>query len=432
MRFFLNYRSKHNESFASWVRDYAPYLEEQYNQSDYQGSYEEYCKERYAKFRNYRQAAEELRSKKGKQEKERREEAEATDDLSILEEDEVVKRRDGKVRVTARKCKCGSVWCPECSKLKWVPRMVDALSKFDWRRTRELVLTCDREAFKDGEEAFTYAQEHQVVRQFIRNLIRGCKEKIGKKWEWKYRPVKITNWRWFVEWHKDGFSHWHVFIETEKAGPAAMIGGDMVRHYWPLARWVKETYFKSERHWRNQVGYFGRNGYFHKDKRHQTRLPEWAMDKPGLRIRRSDGYRFEKESDAKRIGDYFDRMSPMIVDKRTGEIRKWKGERSRVVKTYRERLEACGKRTWMKIVSAKETIKGLFAIPYKEIRNSYEGEFKRGLGYIFEVASQRLGEFLEKCEKVESYKQVSRPYWRKEKIGFLRSAWCLRFEQGAA
>ena len=201
----------------------------------------------------------------------------------------------------------------------------------------------------------------------------------------------------------------------------------MLRYYWPKAKWVRESYFQSEAHWRNQTGYFQKNGYFHKNKRHQTRLPGWAMEKPGIKIRRAGGSSLEEKSVFEKVEGYFKRVSPMVVDTRTGEIVKMKGsKKNQDEKTYLERLEACGKKTWMKLVTKKETIKGVFKIPYKKIREEFEGVYEEGLGYVFRVTGDQLKEFLGAGERCEFFERAPEGVWHRERLGFLKWGWCLR------
>jgi hypothetical protein len=347
----------------------------------------------------------------------------------ILEKSEDLQWQDDSGSVQARKCKCGLVWCGQCSKGKWAKKHGEELTAFDWKRTREVIVGIERERFEDGEAAWRYVLEHKMIPGFIRNLERGKKEKRGEKWAVKFKPVKIKNWKWFLEWHKDGYPHWHIFIEVESEGSAGQIGGDMLRHYWPIAKWVKEHFFKSGVHWRNQVGYFEKNGYFHKNKKHQTKLPEWAMDRAGLRVRRSGGKNQKEESDLVRLCDYFRRRTQEVVDTRTGEIVKYKAPGDeKAKKTYGERLKQCGHKTWMRIVTGRETIQGIFDIPYNEIRRNYEGEYSEGVGYIFKATREVIEKFIIKCVKPEEYERKRACYWKRERKGFLDWKWCLKVE----
>jgi len=301
--------------------------------------------------------------------------------LPILEEKEVVKWRDeNEVVILARKCKCGSVWCESYSCVKpWIERTSRDLVEFDWKRTREIVLTVDPGKFENGKEAYDYIRDHKLIPGFLRNIQRGKRVKAGKNWIWKYRPVQITKWMTFLEWHKNGFPHWHVFIETVEYGRFSRIGGDMIRHYWPVARWVKENFIRSQKHWDYQLGHFEKKGYFHKSKQHQTRLPTWALEIPGLRIRRSTHSRREGEIQK----DEFDGIPALgkgwNIDPETGEILKPE------IMTYGKRLDLCGKRTFLTVYTKQKEVDGLFDIPYQEVKKDHPGEYREGVGYLFSV-----------------------------------------------
>ncbi|MBW2066905.1 MAG: hypothetical protein JRJ03_18500 [Deltaproteobacteria bacterium] len=200
----------------------------------------------------------------------------------------------------------------------------------------------------------------------------------------------------------------------------------MLRYYWPKAKWVREHYFQSDAHWRNQVGYFQKNGYFHKNKKHQTRLPKWAMDKPGLRIRRSGGPSLEKRPVLERLCKYFDRVSETVVDKKTGEILRYKErKRAKNEKTYRERLRECGAKTLMRIETDKEIIQGVFEVPYRDVRENQEGEYRDGVGFIFRATKEMIRELLRKCTKVEEYKRKTKTGWIRERRSLIEWRWRL-------
>ena len=326
--------------------------------------------------------------------------------VPILERKDSVRWRDEKlVYIQARKCKCNSVWCKSYSCLKpWIERTTTDLRDFDWKRTREIVLTVDPERFKDGEEVYNYVKDNKLIVGFIRNLKRGKKVKIGKEWVWEYKPVRITKYMWFLEWHKNGFPHWHVFIETIEYGRFSRIGGNMIRHYWPLARWVKENFFRSQEHWDSQVGHFQKNGYFHKDKKHQTRLPRWALDRSGIRIRRSCHSRRGEGNGKGMIEQEPDIDEGLLIDRLTGEILE-PGSM-----TYRERLALCGTRTSLKIYMANKEIDGVFDIPYQEVKEGYQGEYRDQFGYGFRVSTNEAEQLLTKMIKGKEIGYLKKRY----------------------
>jgi len=347
----------------------------------------------------------------------------------ILEKQGVLRLQDETGEVKARKCKCGLVWCEQCSKGKWTKKHSEELARFDRKRTRLVTVGVSRESLEDGEAAWRYITEHRLIPQFIRNLERGKKKKEGKRWVQEFNPIKINKWKSFLEWHKDGFPHYHIFIEVEKEGAAGRIGNNRIRHYWRLGIWVHEEHFETEAHWRNQVGYFQKNGYFNKGKKHQTRLPEWALNRPGLKIKRSSGSIKNKRSTFESVCDYFKRKRHEVVDTRTGEILNFKGYMEGTEKkTYGERLKECGQKTWMRIKTVRGTIQGIFDIPYKEIRKNYEGEYCERVGYIFKATKGAIDRFITKCVKVEEYERKRGVYWQQERRGLIKWKWCLKLE----
>jgi len=328
----------------------------------------------------------------------------------ILERREFVKWRDeNTVYIQARKCKCNSVWCASCSKQGWAKRAAMDLREFDWKRTREILVTFKREQFKDGKEAYEYAMEHKLIPGLIRNIKRGKHVKIGKKWVWKYRPVEIRKYITFLEWHKDGWPHFHVMVETEELGAKAMIGGHRIRHYWPAGTWVRETPIISRIHWDRKVGYLQKHGYFQEDKKHQTRLPEWALDTPGLKIRRSShSRRCEGNGQGVHSQDQ-DEREAWIIDPLTGE------PLAPETVTYRKRIDFCGRCTFLRLCLRGKEVDGLFKIPYRKVRKDYQGQYQAGIGYIFHVS-------IEEAEKLLSEMILE------EEKGYPKSRWLKQME----
>ncbi|GAI70908.1 unnamed protein product, partial [marine sediment metagenome] len=272
----------------------------------------------------------------------------------------------------------------------WAKKSAADLREFDWKNTREIVLTINPSLFKDGKEAYDYVMEHKLIPGFIRNLQRGLHVKVGKDWVWKYKPVEITRYKTFLEWHKSGFPHWHVMVETAKYGRFSQIGGDMIRHYWPVAKWVHESFFESRKHWNEQVGYFEKNGYFHKNKKHQTRLPKWALEIPGLKIRRSSHSMRPEREDQGSCKKDSDGREGWFIDPLTGKML------APETVTYHKRLDACGKGTLLKLYMRDKEVEGLFRIPYRQVRKDYPGEYKAGIGYVFRVSAQEADKLLSK------------------------------------
>jgi len=309
----------------------------------------------------------------------------------ILEEEKLVRWRDeNTVYIRARKCRCNSVWCPSCSKLVWAKKTAMYMRTFDWKRTREITLTIDPGQFKDGKEAYDYVRKNKLIPRLMRNIQRGKKIRTGKYWVYEYSPVVIIKWLTFCEWHKNGFPHWHIIVETAKCGRFSMIGQDMIHHYWPVAKIIHEDFIKSSKHWDKKVGYFGKHGYFQDDKEHQTRLPEWALDIPGLRLRRSSQSNSKIQHSMADSLSIEDGKKDLILDPATGELMKPEDI------TYKHRFKSCGRCTFLTVYMKDREVDGLFNIPYREVRKNHPGQYREGTGYMFFMSGQEAKTLLSK------------------------------------
>ena len=309
----------------------------------------------------------------------------------ILEEKNVVKPRDENARqLQTFKCRCGSVWCPSCHKVVWIKRMAGKMAQLDWRYVRHVVLTMNPTKSKDGQDAYEYVKEHKSIAGFIRNLKRVGKVKRGKEWIQERKPVKVTKWVGFLEWHKNGYPHWHLLIEVKEPGIAGRIGQDVIHYYWPLGKIIRETPIGSGKQWKNMVGYFGAHGYLFGDKYHQTTLPSWAIKIEDLKIRRTYGSRMKQEKNQRSVPKWADKLCREVIDPETGEILK----RSQM--TYRQRFDSCGKRTFIRIHTGKKLIQGVFNIPYEEILKTFKGEHRGEHGYVFSASDEDIDKLLAK------------------------------------
>lgn len=54
------------------------------------------------------------------------------------------------------KCSGGSSWCQKCFVKRTVPKMKKVLDRFDWKRTRFIMLSIDPSNFETGETAYEY------------------------------------------------------------------------------------------------------------------------------------------------------------------------------------------------------------------------------------------------------------------------------------
>ena len=372
-------------------------------------------------------------------------EAEAVNsNLPILAEMKA-NRSDMNLDMYARvqKCACGLIWCDKCFRKGWIQKEVEKLLEFDHTRTRHVILTYDRKAFKDNQEAWEQTQDRKLVANFIRNLKRGLKVKKGKEWVWKYPPVKIGKYRYYLEWHKDGWAHYHIFIEVESEGKEGMIGQAFIHYYWPCGKIIKEKPFKSLGHWRYMIGDLKKHGYFGKEKKHQTTLPKWALDRGDVKIYRSGGSRSgdtqAKDALDHYVADAVERQKNLtrfnevattapakdvelisedgikrVVNTETGEIT--------VVnkKTYREKLKACGQESKLKIVTAGRTIEGIVKIPYRKMVKQFKGIYIKGEGHVFKLGRTDIAKLMGVIEKITLYVRHKISVWHKELVGLER------------
>jgi hypothetical protein len=313
---------------------------------------------------------------------------------------------------------------------RYAGRHLTELKKFDWTLTRHTILTVDPSQFVNGRDAWEHINHHKIIPGLIRNLERGKKQLDQKsgKWKWAYQPIKIKNWKWFLEWHKNGFPHLHLFLEVEKKGKAGMIGGDRLRYYWSLGR-VIEGYFKSTRHWMNTTGYFKKHGYFcQKQKKHQIRLPKWAINEAGLKMRRS-GAKItakKKKNNVIELAEYFSKRGE-IIDTTTGEIKNFRPKRKYKQRSYSAIFASCGKRSRVKIMTPHTAIKGLFDIPYRELREKIPGHFLEKTGYSFQLTGEIVDWLMDHVVYIEYFKGAYVPQEIKARI---ESWYDFRVEQG--
>lgn len=340
----------------------------------------------------------------------------------ILEKNEYQSWRDEKVAYgRAQKCACNLIWCPNCFKRRWIPREVARLLQLDWKKTRHVVLTFSRDTFKDGEETYEYTQDRKLIPGFIRNLKRGLRIKKGKKWVWKFPPVKISKYRYFLEWHKDGFPHYHIFIEVDLEGKEGMIGQDFIHYYWPAGVIIKEKPFLSLKHWQYTIGDLKKHGYFGREKKHQTSLPKWALDRGDIKIYRSGGSR-SGSPDQK---DAWDRYCDNAISKakeQTESIKREYGIKSVKAeqKSYGDRIKDCGRKTKIKMVAAGRTLEGIVKIPYHKIIKQFKGMYIKGEGYVFKIGRSDIEKLMGVIEKITLYVRHKISVWHKDLVGLER------------
>ena len=259
------------------------------------------------------------------------------------------------IELTGQKCACGSVWCSNCFVRRRAPQIAERLREFDWRSTRHVILTVDPKQFKNGQEAHENVTSHKMIAQLLHNLKRT-------------KGVLVRDWVWCLEWHRNGFPHWHLTIDVTVQGKRGMIGGDNLRQYWPIGA-VRESPIKSKAHWHHFTGYFKKHGYFEKKKAHQGMLPKWAREGT-KRIQRSNSMHRQKPQSKV--------MPPRVKPPKRGPK---PPKAQRVPKTYSDIISQCGTRTNIMFWYEGRTVRQVYYIPYWEFKN-LPGKYMEGQGYV--------------------------------------------------
>jgi hypothetical protein len=289
------------------------------------------------------------------------------------------------------KCACGKSWCPSCGKKTSVYRFTKKICDWDWSRVRQAIMTVDPNLYPDAEAALKTINREKYIPNAMRNLERT-------------KGIEIEDYQWTLEFHRNGYPHWHVFILVENAGRAGMIGGDNLRTYWKSGR-VTESYIRNENHWKKIIGYFQKHGYFNKKKAYQSRLPDWAREKTYV-IRRTGGKThptdkqnfIEKEKFLEREERREDpdkrRLDELLIGAELGD---WffKQANKESGKTEGEKLDACGCETDLYSGFGFNNYLGRAKMPYQDFR-SMKGEYIEGEGYIVELDHNQLNDLMMK------------------------------------
>ena len=329
---------------------------------------------------------------------------------------------DIEIPVAGRKCCCHSVWCPTCFRYLYLDKIKKTFAPYDWRFTRQVVLTIDPANFPSPVEALTHIRQKRSVGEFVRRLRHGVREKIGKEWRWKYKPIKIVRWAWFLEWHSNGFPHFHVFLMLDKEGKSGMIGNDFLRDSWSLSSWVREEYFHSEKHFKTLTGYYADKGYFEKDKKHQGILPDVIMDNIKGKIKRygsSEQKEKKKKSENINLEHNYCVCIAFFKNKANQNKIKNKVTPSTVINSiatgladsfqndindrsiqYRVILEKCGSKTMIELDLRNYRLLAECNIPYDQWKSKAEGEFVNGRGIIRKLNLLEITDLLSSVTRV--------------------------------
>ncbi|HNZ32401.1 MAG TPA: hypothetical protein PKJ25_09915 [Smithellaceae bacterium] len=326
------------------------------------------------------------------------------------------------IPVSGKKCSCKSVWCPVCFRSRFHNRIVEIFSPYDWQSTRHIILTVDPELYRSPSAALEDIRKRRFVGEFIRRLRRGVKVKIGSRWVWQYKPIDVLRWAWFLEFHKNGFPHYHVFIQTPVKGSAGMIGGDFLRDCWKIAKIVKETYFHNEGHFRQMTGYYADKGYFEKGKEYQGRLLEDILNNIKEKIKRmkSSEKRFQEkrkpteeeieEKNFKECMTFFDEkhgwsISDEEKNEFVSELEERIDDAEKREVNYRAIIANCGAKTYVELDIAGYRIAVICDVPWKKWKEKAGISYENNRGYISKLTKDEILELLASVVRVVSIKK---------------------------
>lgn len=116
------------------------------------------------------------------------------------------------IRLEAYKCKCRTIWCPECYLSIYYPKIRDQLMEFDLKNT--VILTCTFDPYKcvlpgdphqkSGKVTYRYIKNKAPISAYIGSLKR---RKVKGK-----RPLMILGYMAVLEFDKNGNPHYHLVI----------------------------------------------------------------------------------------------------------------------------------------------------------------------------------------------------------------------------
>jgi len=273
----------------------------------------------------------------------------------------------------------------------------------DWKKVRFVMLSVDPVHFNDDAYlAVSQAQQKKWISQFIHNLKR-------------VHNIQVEDYTWFMEWHKNGFPHWHLLVQGDARGKFGMIGGEVLRNTWKKGR-VTETYAKTKQHWDNITGYYEKHGYFDKEKNSQSTLPEWVLKNYPNKIRRTGsmhGVQKIKEKMVEHKGELIPEKNEeykkmqTIADWRKREVERQRQEMVRnqgcsdvlaesdPFRGYEVILEECGTETRIHVDQGYSGYMMQIPLPYSYIITKVgDGSYVKGLGYTVRMDEKQFSQFV--------------------------------------
>lgn len=174
------------------------------------------------------------------------------------------KRIINESQVNIYSCLCRSPYCEKCAtNSPTFKKISQYLQTMNYKKVRHVILTFNRNI--SAIETFDLTRKKRLIPNLMYDL-----------------SLRFNKWLWVLEFHSDGYPHYHVFIET-KEGHNGIIGHDNIQSLWQYGH-VHETYINSESHWLAMLGYARSKGYFANEaKKHQITLPTYLLNSNRVR-----------------------------------------------------------------------------------------------------------------------------------------------------
>jgi hypothetical protein len=312
---------------------------------------------------------------------------------------------DKPVKTLFRKCSCGTSWCPVCGRRRLQAMLLEKYRSWDWRRVRSFVLTIDRALYSSPLEAYLRIQRDKELAEFLKRL----KRKLRKE------GLDILDSFWVMEWHKDGFPHWHFYVLVNKKGRAGRINKKVnLTEAWGRAKHVQEGYIKDLAHWRATVGYAAKHGYFPDGKKEQAALPGWVRDLPykgpdPFRIKRFERSHKpagktrktgnEKPATMAQVMQLIGEFNGSMYCPESGE---WEEPFNGECLTWAEKLDSCGAKCLMTINNAVLLLTVQLKFPYQAVRKM-DGEYEEGEGYYVSLSPRKIMALLKLADRLDAF-----------------------------
>jgi hypothetical protein len=328
-------------------------------------------------------------------------------DLGFIEK-QLKSYEEEPLSVMFRKHSCNTSWCPICGLRRLQAILLEVFQTWDWKSVRSYVLTVDRGLYSSPYEAYLQIQRAKELAEFQRRV----RKKLLQE------GLKILDYFWLLEWHKDGYPHWHFYVLVNKRGKAGRINPKInLTEAWGRAKFVKEGFIQSYGHWKRTLGYVAKHGYFVDGKKEQAELPAWAKESPysgphKLRIKRFERMRTDLRNGAERakkgekgitkeqVMQILRTFEGSVYDDESGE---WERPYYGKEETWKEKLSSCGAKSFMTLNHSLFFLTVRIDFPYQKVKKM-TGEYRQGEGYFADLSVNQVLDLLKLYDEVIDYR----------------------------